>query len=274
MYEIDKRKVAMVIAVPVVLILIIAVILSMSCSHSKNTDRWNGEWNREGDSTFSRASINIYDADSKGFFFDVNIHNGNTVADSKGLYAAFHGGDYNYATFEIADTDAYVEFNLTDEGMTVGFISKSTVQWDVIEGFSYGANIEGVYIYGDVEYLNTSLSQMEIMSEERDEILTRALTDDQYARIMDCFQMWSTGRNENVAADIYYGMVTGNDYAAIVLFYDDGSYSMVISEDGTQNMAYLTNNELYTTELGAYPEPIQQWLEDYEAAYYATQNEY
>lgn len=273
MYEIDKRKVALVIAVPVAILLILAVVLSLSCSCANESDRWSGEWNREGDSTFSRATINIYDADAKGFYFDVEIHNGNTVADSVGLRAGFRGEGRSYATYEIADTDAYVEFTLEDGSMTVGFISKENVQWDVIEGFSYGANIEGVYLLGDVEYLNTSLSQMEVVSEERDNILKNALTEEQYARLMDCFQMWSLGRNENVAADVYYGKVTTNDYAAIVLFYDDGTYSMVISEDGTDNMAYLTNNSLYTTDLGAYPEPIQFWLEEYEAAYYSAQNQ-
>ncbi len=272
MYELDKRKVAMVIAVPIVIILIVTVILSISCSNSNKSDRWSGEWNREGDSTFSRACITIYDTDNKGFSFSVEIHNGNRVADSKDLRAEYRSKDKTYATYEIADTDAYVEFNIGDGDMTVGYVSKENIQSDIIPGFSYGANIEGVYLQGDVEYLNTSLSQMEIISEERDAILERALNEEQYLRLMDCFQMWSLGRNENVAADVYYGKVTGNDYAAIVLFYDDGSYSMVISEDGTNNMSYLTNNSLYTTDLGAYPEPIQQWLEDYEEAYYTAQS--
>lgn len=274
MYEIDKRKVAMVIAVPVALIIVLVIVLSLSCSCSESTERWNGEWNREGDSTFSRACITIYDADNNGFYFSVEIHNGNTVADSKGLYAQFHQGDRSYATYEIADTDAYVAFTLEDDSLAVEYVSKENLQWDVIEGFSYGANIEGIYVLGDVEYLNTSLSQMGVITEEEDEVVKRALTDEQYARLMDCFQMWTTGRNNNDGADVYYGQVTGNEYAAIMLLYDDGTYSMVISEDGSENMSYLTNNGLYTADLGAYPESIKQWLEDYEEAYYTAQNGY
>ncbi len=272
MYEIDKRKVAMVIAVPAAIILILTVIFTLACSSKSKSDRWVGDWNREGDSTFSRSHITVLSADSDGFIFSAEIYNGNRVADAKELRALFHNKERTYATYEIADTDAYIEFTLEDNVLTVSYISKENVQWDVIPGFSYGANIEGVYQHGDVEYLNTSLSQMEIISEQRDELLQKALTDAQYARLMDCFQMWELGRNENVAADVYYGRVTGNDFAAIVLFYDDGSYSLVISEDGTNNMSYLTTNSLYTPDLGAYPEPIQDWLKAYEEAYYSAQN--
>lgn len=274
MYEIDKRKVALVIAVPIVLLLMLAAVLTLSCSCSESTGRWNGEWNREGDSTFSRANITIYDVDSSGFYFSVEIHNGNTVADSVGLRALFRGKGHNYATFEIADTDAYIAFTLEDGSLAVEYNSKQCLQWEVIEGFSYGANIEGIYVRGEVEYLNTSLSQMGVFTEAEDEMISNALTADQYARLMDCFQMWSTDRNNNDGAEVYYGKMTGNDYAAVVLLYDDGTYSMVISEDGSNNMSYLTNNGLYTADLGAYPESIQQWLEDYEEAYYSGQNSY
>lgn len=274
MYEIDMRKVLLVIVLPLAIIIIGIVALCMSCSCSPGGKNWNGEWNREGDSTFSRACVTVYDTDSKGFYFSVEIHNGNTVADVENLRANFHGGDGSYATYEIADTDAYVEFTLTDDTLTIGFVSKENTQWDVIEGFSYGANIEGIYLRGDVEYLNTSLSQMEVIDSAQDEMISHALTKDQYARLMDCFQMWRVERNNNDGAYVYYGMVTGNDYAAIMLLYDDGTYSMIISEDGTEDMAYLTNNGIYTHDLGAYPESIQQWIEDYQEAYYTAQNAY
>ncbi len=272
MYEIDMRKVFLVIILPLLAIITAIVVLSISCSCPGGADRWSGEWNREGDSTFSRATVTVYDADRNGFYFSVEIHNGNTVADVEGLRAEFRGSDRNFATYEIADTDAYVEFTLEENTLTIGFISKENMQWDVIEGFSYGANIEGIYAKGEVEYLNTSLSQMGVFTEEEDELISLALTDDQYARLMDCFQMHRTDRNNNDGADVYYGMVTGNEYAAIVLLYDDGTYSMIISEDGTENMSYLTNNGLYTADLGAYPESIQAWIENYQAAYYNSQN--
>ncbi len=274
MYEIDMRKVLLVIVLPLAAIIAAIIALCLSCSCAVGGKGWNGEWNREGDATFSRACITIHDTDSRGFLFDVEIHNGNTVADVHDLRANFHGEGSSYATYEIVDTDAYVEFTLEEESLTVGFVSKENMQWEVIEGFSYGANIEGIYLCGDVEYLNTSLSQMEVLTEEQDEMISNALTKDQYARLMDCFQMWRVERNNNDGAYVYYGMVTGNEYAAVLLLYDDGTYSMIISEDGTENMSYLTNNGIYTADLGAYPESIQQWIEDYQEAYYTAQNNY
>lgn len=273
MYEIDVKKVIKAVAVLVAVIAVIIVICAVSCTGKQSITNWNGEWNREGDATYSRSELTIYDTDNSGFYFDISVYNGNRAGHAENLRAEFRG-DRQTATYEIKDTDAYIEFVMDEEGsLMVEFFSVSSVESDVIEGFGYGAYLSGIYAKGEVEYLFSSLSEMEVLPEERDNILRKAIDEAQYLRLLDCFQTHSTARSDIVAADIYYGMVTGDDYAAILLFYDDNSFSMIISADGDYNMTYITNNNLYTADLGAYPEPIQEWLEDFETAYYAKLNE-
>lgn len=272
-YELDIKKVVLVAGVLVAIILAIIAIPVGRCVCLSAVRDWNGEWNRLDDATYSRSTLTIHDTNTKGFYFSCKVYNGNLVGDAQDLYAEFRGDGHKTATYEIKDTDAYVEFRMEDGQLYVEFFSQTFVEAEVIEGFGYGASMTGIYENGEVEYLNTSLSQMEVLSEERDEILRRSISDEQYARLMNCFQSVEYARDVNMLADIYYGRMTTDDYAAIIMFYEDDTYSMIISTDGSNDMSYITNNELYTADLGAYPEPIQRWLNDYEENFYKQQNE-
>lgn len=273
-YEIDRRKVALVAGAFLAIIALIVTLLSVSCACNGVNSALNGEWNRQDDATYSKSVLTIHDTDKSGFLFDFKVYNGNLAGSCENLRADFRGKSKTTATFEVKDTDAFIKFEFDKKENTVNieFCSLNNVEADVIEGFGYGAYVTGVYYHGAVEYMNTSLSQMEVMSEERDTMLKRSLTNEQYARLMNCFQTHETGRDEKVHADIVYGKMTDVDYAAIILFYDDGTYSMIISSDGNNNMSYITNNDLYTADLGAYPDPIQEWLNAYETDYYNKQN--
>lgn len=257
------RRIIMLISATV---LLSSLLLLGGCG---NDDLWNGEWNREGDATFSRAKVEIYKTDGDGFYFSIQVYDGNLAGELKDYRATFRNKKKTLATYQVPETDALITFQQDDEGMNVIFSSMTLLESDVFD-FELGGSITGLYVKGEVEYLNTSLTQMGVLPEQYDEVVKKMLTKAQYLRIMDCFQTSSSERNNTIAADVYYGKMTDDDYGAVVVCYDDGTVSLVLSGE---KMLYFTNNSVYTADLGTYPNPIELWLREYEAEYYRRLNE-
>lgn len=236
-------------------------------------DDWNGTWNREGDATYSRAIMTIANCDRKGFYFYFDLYNGNLAGQIPACYAEFVDQDKTVAVYTIPDTDVMITFALEEEGLNVIYSSATMLEQD-IWGFRQSAYITGLYSHGEVEYLNPSLVDMGVLDEETDEVVRSMISDTLYLRLLDCYQTFSTERVNTIAADVYYGRVTGDDYAAVICAFDDGTVSMIISGE---KMLYYTNNATYTAELATeentYPAPIKQWIIDYEALYYQQLNE-
>lgn len=171
--------------------------------------------------------------------------------------------------FESSESDELnIVFCTTDNYMAV--------EWTVFEGFRDNAQITGIYSRKE-SYINTSLDEMGVLGKKPDDALKKMMGDTVYMRLLCCFQMHSSERSDTtgtntpyeyggsvhmhdgIGGTIHYGSMTGQQYAACVVEYDDGSVSAVLSlENGSY--AYYSDNWVYKESM---PYPILVWLENY-----------
>lgn len=250
---------------------------SCGSAGGRKASDWSGTWYREGDATFSRCYAEIKNVNSKGFDFSITVYNGNKAGEMKDCHAAFDGETaYYYAE----DPRSYIEFffdETDDSKLNIIFnTSGDYVEWTAFEGFSENAYITGIFSH-DESYMNDSLYTMGILPKESDTVLKRMMGDTVYFRLLSCFQTYTSERSDptgsntpyeyggavhmhdGIGGTIYYGSMTGQQYAACVIDYDDGTVSAAVSlEDGT--LAYYSDNAIYEDDQ---PYPILIWVENY-----------
>ncbi len=249
---------------------------------------WKGEWNRTGDATYSRAVMRIYNVKRRGFTFDMKLYNGNVVGSLEGLQAVFLDRGCKEAVYDVPNSHATITFELTEKGeINVLYMGGTTATNYVIEqemfGFDAPAYITGNFVRGETTYLNYSLSATGMLTENEDAMVRKIMHDDMYARCLDCFQYWEmweetkknpitgtmekTGKkhDDDIGGFIYYGTNCMQEYAGIIIIFDDDTVAAVISkEDGS--LVYFCDNHIYGSG-EVYPLPIKNWME----AYYAQQ---
>jgi hypothetical protein len=248
------------------LILLASLLLLSSCASSAD---WEGEWNRVGDATYSRSILYITDADSRGFNFSINVYNGNLSGVIENYRATFVNSDKTEAQYSVKDTDAVIRFIQEDGEFNVIFESMEYLESDVFD-FSLGTSMIGLYEKGAVDYVNTSLFQMGVLTEEFDEMIQQMLNKTQYLRMMDCFQRFTIEQDNTLHATVHKGSMTDDEYGAVIICYEDGTVSFVMSGE---KMLYYTTNSRFSASSGIYPPPIEQWLRAYEEDFYRKQNE-
>ena len=118
---------------------------------------------------------------------------------------------------------------------------------------------------------------MGILSRKTDDALQKMMGDTVYMRLLCCFQMHTSERSDTtgtvtpyeyggsvhnhdgIGGTIHYGSMVGQQYAACVIEYDDGSVSAALSlENGS--LAYYSDNWVYEKDQ---PFPIIIWVENY-----------
>lgn len=260
-------------------------------------DDWEGSWNRTGDATYSRAEMTITDAGGSGFDFTITLYNGNEVGKVTGYEAVYNDSSKTSAHCAIPDTRAYIDFSLDEYGeidVTYGYInyvigydkdygyeiySTGLIESEIF-GFAAPAYVTGHYQRGEVEYVNQTLYDAGILTAEEDKRISDLMTDSSYMRLMDCFQTWKISNgNENteekgydphskknrhedeIGAYVYYGSNTMQEYAAMVIIYDDGTASVVVSMLDSAPV-YYSSNAIYK-DGSLTPLPVQDWLKAY-----------
>jgi len=290
--ESARRAAAAIIAAVMMLLLLPAG----GCAKSD----WEGSWRRTGDATYARAELTITKAGGSSFDFSFRLYNGNLAGEVNGLSARYNNSSKKSARCSIPDSRAYIDFELdeygdinvvygydsirspSDSDLNIMHLSKDAL--GIIEselfGFEAPAYVTGNYTKGEVEYINSTLQQAGILSAEEDERVRTLMTKENYQRLLDCFQLWKVSNGkENTTEDsydphdrmnrhedeiggyVFYGSNTMQDYAAVIIIYDDGTASVVVSvTDGAP--VYYSSNAIYKD--GALtPLPIKNWLEDY-----------
>lgn len=255
-------------------LLVIASLFSMSGCAAGD---WNGTWNRTGDATFSRAILEISDAGGSGFTFSLTLYNGNIAGELKNMTAVYTDSSKDGARCDIDGSFAYIELTLNEDGtMEVYFgndlpgeNSVGVIESD-LWGFVAPAFISGHFERGKVEYINSSLASAGILDEQADSAVRRLMTDNQYERLLDCFQICNVGsekgsgeHDDEIGGFVYYGSNTMQKYAAIMIIYDDGTVSVVVSSlDGS--LKYFSDNSIYK-DGSITPLPVTKWMKNYDA---------
>lgn len=240
-------------------LLIAAVLLMLPCMTGCTSGDWEGKWNRTGDSTYSRAELTIKECDRSGFKFSLVVYNGNAVGRLMNCRAEFSDKGKTVAVYSTGDSNASITFTLGEDGMDVLFSSVLGTEQEML-GFGEGGYITGRFMRGDVDYLNTSLAQMGVISEEYDEQVRSIVPGDMYIRCMDCYQAFTVERHNDIGGFIYYGSNAVQENTAAIICYDDGSVSIVMSKDGG-GVVYYSNNHIYSDNL--IPYPLTDWLKLY-----------
>lgn len=281
------------------LVLIAALLPAGGCAR----DEWEGEWNRTGDATYTRAELTITGSGGSDFQFSLTLYNGNIVGKLTDMTAKYTDSAKRSARCSIDNAPAYIDFELNEYGgmdvtykyeaprdesntmdETNGNQLPNAEYLGIIEselfGFAAPAYISGHYEMGDVEYLNQTFYDAGILTAEEDERIQDLMPDSYYRRLMDCFQTWkiSNGREDTggkdydphskrdkhedeIGAYVYYGSNSMQKYAAIVIIYDDGTASVVVSTVDSAPV-YYSSNAIYK-DGSLTPLPVQKWLENY-----------
>ena len=260
--------------------------------------KWKGKWYREFDQPFSRCFAEIKNVTKEGFDFNVTVYNGTLAGQLKNAHASFgervESNEYNI-TFEketgrsdsafyyAEDPRAYIEFFFADEECTQLNIIFTTepgsdfVEWTAFPNdFQNDAQITGQYSRVE-SYLNDNLYDMGILEKKYDSALQKLMGSAVYFRLACCFQNYTSQRSDTTGSNlpyeyngsvhmhdgiggtIYYGSMVGQQYAACVIAYDDGSVSAAVSlENGS--VSYYSDNWVYAKEQ---PYPILIWIENY-----------
>lgn len=264
----------------------VTLLLMLSMTGCAAND-WEGSWTRTGDATYARAEMTITEAGGRDFVFSITMYNGNVAGRLTDMTARYTDSGKTTARCTIPETRAYIDFALDDYGnidVTYGYevLSENTI--GIIEselfGFDAPAYVTGHYTRDEVEYLNSNLYQAGILSAEEDERVRTMMTDSNYLRLLDCFQLWkvSNGKEDvnekgydphsrknrhedEIGGYVIYGSNTMQDHAAIIIVYDDGTASVVVTfEDGAP--IYYSSNAIYK-DGSLTPLPIKKWLEEY-----------
>ncbi len=261
---------------------------------------WEGSWTRTGDATYARAEMTIKSAGGSSFEFSFKLYNGNLAGEIDGLTARYNDSSKKSARCSIPDTRAYIDFEMDSHGdinviygydtfrspsdsdlniMQMGKDALGIIESELF-GFEAPAYVTGNYTKGEVEYINDTLYQAGILDEEEDERVRTLMTKSNYRRLLDCFQNWkvsngkedTTSENYNpydrknrhedeIGGYVFYGSNTMQEYAAIIIIYDDGTASVVVSlTDGAP--VYYSSNAIYK-DGSLTPLPIKNWLEAY-----------
>ncbi len=205
-----------------------------------------------------------YDENNKQFFDD-------SVNKDEGIVARYYAEDpRSYIEFGFEDNDSdqlNISFCTTGDG----------VEWTAFpDAFQQDAQITGLYSREE-SYINDSLYAMGVIPQSTDSTLQRLMGDKVYFRLVCCFQNYTaersdtTGSNlpyeydgsvhmhDGIGGTIYYGSMVGQQYAACVIAYDDGSVSAAVSlENGS--VSYYSDNWVYEKQQ---PYPILIWVENY-----------
>ena len=291
-----RAAAARIISALMAVVMIVLLIPAGGCASSD----WEGSWTRTGDATYARAEMTITGAGGSSFDFSFKLYNGNLAGEIDGLSARYNDSSKKSARCSIPDTRAYIDFELDEYGdinVIYGYEStRSPSDSDlnimhfgkdalgVIEselfGFEATAYVTGNYTKGEVEFINDSLSQAGILDAEEDERVRTLMTESNYRRLLDCFQNWkvSNGKEnvndknydphdrkfsheDEIGGYVFYGSNTMQEYAGIIIIYDDGTASVVVSlTDGAP--VYYSSNAIYK-DGSLTPLPIKNWLEAY-----------
>lgn len=261
---------------------------------------WEGSWTRTGDATYARAEMTITGAGGSSFEFSFKLYNGNLAGEIDGLTARYNDSSKKSARCSIPDTRAYIDFEMDEHGdinviygyestrspsdsdlniMHMGKDALGIIESELF-GFDAPAYVTGNYTKGEVEYINDTLQQAGILSAEEDERVRTLMTNSNYRRLLDCFQNWKVSNGkENASSEdydphdrkfshedeiggyVFYGSNTMQEYAGIIIIYDDGTASVVVSlTDGAP--VYYSSNAIYK-DGSLTPLPIKNWLEAY-----------
>ena len=188
----------------------------------------------------------------------------------------------NAAYYYAEDPRCYIMFYFESpesEELNIVFCTTDdylAVEWTAFEGFGENAQITGIFSRNE-SYINTSLNEMGVLSRKTDDALQKMMGDTVYMRLLCCFQIHNeersdtTGTNtpyeyggavhmhDGIGGTVHYGSMVGQQYAACVIEYDDGSVSAALSlENGS--LAYYSNNWVYEKDQ---PFPIIIWVENY-----------
>lgn len=258
-----KKKICSLVLLCVMLVLMLTLL--SGCGSSA----WEGEWNRTGDKTYSRSILDITDVDNSGFTFGFTLYNGNIAGKINSLRASFTDRDRLCARCDIDGTDAYILLNMNDDGdIDISFYSATLVEKTLFE-LDGDANVTGNYHKGDVSYLNDSFHTIGMLTAEEDKLIKKQLTDSIYMRCLDCFQSYKCGENgdgahdDEIGAFVYYGSNSMQEYAGIIIIYDDGSVGIVVSQNNG-SLLYYSDNRIYGSG-EVTPLPVTKWMEHYNA---------
>ena len=277
--SISRRITAFVLAAATVVLL-----LPLSGCAARD---WEGSWTRTGDATYARAEMTITEAGGRDFIFSITIYNGNVAGQVTDMTARYTDSAKKTARCSVPETRAYIDFSMNDYGdldVTYGYEVFGENSVGIIEselfGFEASAYITGHYTKGEVEYINDSLYSAGILSAEEDERVRTLMTSSNYLRLLDCFQIWKVSNGkEDVNADnydphsrknrhedeiggyVFYGSNTMQDHAAIIIIYDDGTASVVVTLTDSAPV-YYSSNAIYK-DGSLTPLPIKKWLEEY-----------
>ncbi|MBQ9994501.1 MAG: hypothetical protein IJP17_07300 [Clostridia bacterium] len=278
-----KLSVKRIISLLLALALMTAMCATLSGCASR---KWEGKWNRTGDATYTRAELSITDVGARGFTFSMTLYNGNIAGQLTDLYALFTNQSHTEAQYDVPDTRAYISFTLNEGGdmdvlfydSSVGFTetesnfySDSASTEMTIFGFEELAFITGNFQKGEVSYINDTFFATGMLTIQEDALVRNLMGDETYRRCLDCFQIWTVGDEENSGAHddeiggfVYYGSNTMQQYAAIIIIYDDGTASVAVSmPDGS--LVYYSDNSIYGDGTVT-PLPITRWIEKYNDA--------
>lgn len=206
---------------------------------------------------------------------------GEEANDNASFYRDNVSSEEGFAAYYYAeDPRSYIEFSFDEfygDKLNIAFCTTGDfVEWTAFEGFSENAQITG--LYGREEnYVSDSLSAMGVLDSHADAALKRLMGSDVYFRLVCCFQNYTSERSDTSGANlpyeyggqvhmhdgiggtIYYGSMVGQQYAACVIAYDDGSVSAAVSmEHGAPS--YYSDNWVYEKQQ---PYPILVWVENY-----------
>jgi hypothetical protein len=254
-------------------------------------DTFEGTKTRQFDATYSRSVLKIKNQNDEGFSFDFTVYNGDVAGRLSGT-AAFSNDAKNKAKFYCGENgEQYLEFSLGDDGAVDVFFyggdlreaADSGKSGETAEGYQHGISeqevfgfaggsyVSGRYLAGEPEYLNSDLWRQGIIGEKYDLQLQGLLPKDMYIRLLDCFMHYKIDyddygdplHQDEIGGFLYYGYNDMSDWTAVIICYDDGSVSAIVSkEDGSLN--YYTNNHVYTNKKDP-PYPLVNWVSGHNA---------
>ena len=291
---IHRRSISRMLSAALATFLMVMLLPVCGCAK----DDWEGEWTRTGDSSFTRAEMTITGAGGSSFDFTISLYNGNLVGQVTDMSAEYDDSSKRSARCVIPDTRAYIDFVMDDYGgldVIYGYTlpamepdpNNINPQYTgVIDselfGFEETVYITGHYERGDVEYINQTLYSAGILTLEEDDRVRDLMPDNVYMRLADCFQTWKISNGEEneedksydphskkdkhedeIGAYVYYGSNTMQEYAAMIIIYDDGTASAVVSMIDSAPI-YYSSNAIYK-DGSLTPLPVQHWLAMYNA---------
>ncbi len=212
----------------------------------KEEFRWEGSWERTGDTKFEGSIMVLKKLENGALWFKISAHNGGNSSEVSGEA----GVDENIASYEDQDGSFGLSFTIAANTITV-------VMSGEMAGMPENAvTFEGIYRPGKQEKLEYTLTELGVFESEEQEAIFKEHTKEGYRLFMDTFQLtYKTEDLDGFPAAVTTGGIRGlfTVNEGIIMAGPDNTFWAAVI-DGTV-IKYYTNTE----DTKILPVTIDRW---------------